>query len=251
MSPGTQTINFEDTANYMCEARGGPNNMFHWHYHGNKITNDAIYTINTTSTDSILSINNIVGLEHGGMYTCSVSNAAGYENVTAMLLVRSSVVTDPVSIFNITNGSMIQLMCEGDAYPAPSYSWERMAKGQISFEMIVSNRLDVMSSDGMSSLLFQPVLFGDEGYYRCIVSSSSGPDAISDSSNVNGEPHSHFLLSCFTALIVAPGETEISPVVINSFSGTMETLSCSALGGLDNMYNFTYLRTGEVFEDVD
>ena len=59
-----------------------------------------------------------------------------------------------------------------------------------------------MSSDGISSLLFQPVLFGDEGYYRYIVSSSSGPDAISDSSNVNSEPHSHFLLSCFTALFI-------------------------------------------------
>ena len=168
--------------------------MFQWYYRGNEIMNDVYYTIDTTPTYSVLSINDTVGLEHGGMYTCNVSNAAGYQNVTAVLLVRPSVVTDPVSVFNTTNGSMIQLMCEGDAYPAPSYSWERMTEDGLSFELITGDRFNVTSSDGMSTLSFQPVLFGDEGYYRCVVSSSSGTDATSASSTVNGEPAFH--LSC-------------------------------------------------------
>ena len=183
VSPDTQTVNFGDSASYTCRARGGPNNTFQWYHRGNEITNDAIYTITTTSTYSNLTIDNIVGLDHGGAYTCNVTNDAGYENVTTMLLVRPSVIADPVRMFKTTNGSMIQLLCEGDAYPIPTYSWERMTKGQL----IVGNRLNVISSDAMSSLSFQPVLFGDEGYYQCIVSSSSGPNATSGSSTVNSE----------------------------------------------------------------
>ena len=38
---------------------------------------------------------------------------------------------------------------------------------------------------------------------------------------------------------------------VNSFNGVTEMLYCDALGGPDNIYSFIYLRTGEVFEDMD
>ena len=255
MSLETQTVDFGDSANYTCESRGGPNNMFEWYFNGNKILGDQFnYTIDTTSTHSILTLDSVIGLVHGGSYTCNVENAAGYESANAMLLVRPSVVADPISSIDTSNGSMIQLMCEGDAYPAPTYSWERMTEDQLFYETIngtgSNDGFAITYSDSESILSLQPVSLGDEGYYRCVIS-SSGYNAVSNSSIIYGK---HLSSPCFILLIflsVAPDETEIIPLEVNSFNGATEILRCSALGGPDNIYNFIYLRTGEVFEDVD
>ena len=64
VSPGTQTMK---TLPITCVRQGV---VLTTCSNGTTMaTNDAIYTINTMSTDSVLSINNIVGgLDHGGMY---------------------------------------------------------------------------------------------------------------------------------------------------------------------------------------
>ena len=55
---------------FMCNALGGPNNTFQWEMNGNIIGNSSILEVMDIDTSS------------GGIYTCTVSNAAGNDSVS-------------------------------------------------------------------------------------------------------------------------------------------------------------------------
>ena len=116
-------------------------------------------TYSNDASNSILSISSINATQHGGIYTCLVTNAAGNSSNTTTLNVRPNILIQPVSQIFTSNGSNEQLVCQAEAFPSPTYTWIQ---------------LDGKDVDVNTSVLhFMPVMFGDEGTYQCIVKSGN------------------------------------------------------------------------------
>ena len=125
---------------FNCSSMGGPVNDYAWMKNGENI-----------GTDSIILVTNI-DASFGGSYTCSVSNAAGSGSASTTLYVEPYIVTPLEEQTLTTNGSNVNINCNAAGFPSPTVTWVDMTS------MEVSDR---------SLLQFSPVLFGDEGLYRC------------------------------------------------------------------------------------
>ena len=133
---------------FNCSTEGGPNNRIQWHKNGLVLSNES---------SSLFTITDIT-LEDGAEYSCLVSNTAGSESVNASLFIIPEIVQQPQSI-NTTNGTVIDFMCLATGYPSPVYHWEKVNSSGAVVVMMV----------GITSIFnFEPVLFGDEGYYHCV-----------------------------------------------------------------------------------
>jgi hypothetical protein len=127
---------------FICDALGGPNNTFQWQMEGNVIGNGSMLEVMDIDACS------------GGVYTCTVSNAAGNDSASTTLYVAPYIVT-PLEEQTLTfNGSSINLTCEADGFPLPTVTWDRNITGI------------AVSSD--SELIIPTVTFGQEGIYRCL-----------------------------------------------------------------------------------
>ena len=89
----------------------------------------------------------------GGVYTCTVSNAAGSGSASTTLYVLPFIVTPLEEQILTMNGSNMNISCDADGFPNPTVSWVDMTNAEV-----VSTSL----------LEFSPVIFGDEGLYRCV-----------------------------------------------------------------------------------
>ena len=125
---------------YNCSSMGGPDNDYAWMKNGENIGNES--TLLVTDIDA----------SSGGSYTCLVSNAAGNDSASTTLYVTPYIVTPLEEQTLTTNGSNVNINCDADGFPNPTVNWVDMTS------MEVSDR---------SLLQFSPVLFGDEGLYRC------------------------------------------------------------------------------------
>ena len=134
-----------DSVTLVCTAKGGPNNSFVWERDGKIIANDSIV--------HLVSIN----ASDGGNYTCTVSNAAGTDSTSTILYIAPYVVTPLEEEILTFNGSNVNLNCDATGFPIPSVYW------------IDSQDVRVSST---SQLQFSPVMFGEEGLYRCIGSTT-------------------------------------------------------------------------------
>ena len=132
-----------------CSAQGGPDNEYQWQHNG-------VYLMDQTNT--ILTINNI-GVMNGGNYTCVVSNAAGNDSATATLYVAPIIITQPADILT-RSGTVEVFTCEAESFPAPEYQWEKYNETMAAFIIAGSD----------SVLELSPVVYGDEGRYRCVAS---------------------------------------------------------------------------------
>ena len=142
VSPLNMVFNQRNDITFICGALGGPNNIFQWQINGNIIGNDSILEVMDTDASS------------GGVYTCTVSNAAGSDSASTTLYVAPYIVT-PLEEQTLTfNRSSINLTCEADGFPLPTISWDR-------------NTTDVAVSND-SELIIPTVTFGQEGVYRCL-----------------------------------------------------------------------------------
>ena len=130
--------------------------------------------ISSNESYSVLTISNVNATQHGGVYRCVVSNAAGNDSDNGTLNVRPVITVQPAETILTNNRDIEQLQCVADAFPAPEYRWEKIENGVIE---TVSNT---------SILMFNPVMFGDEGTYQC-VAVSLGVQVNSTSSLVTGE----------------------------------------------------------------
>ena len=123
----------------------------------------------------------------GGSYTCKAENEGGGVNASVVVYVTPYFTTEPSDIIT-TNGSIEIATCRAEAFPPPDLRW------------VATNKTNFRSgSDGGSgddgsgfespgplvyydenltdneSLLFDPVLFGDERFlYWCIASNDYG-----------------------------------------------------------------------------
>ena len=78
ISPMNILTNFNSNENLTCSAEGGPNNVFEWRQNG---------VVISETNDPILSFPMVTGSD-GGVYQCTVTNAAGNDNNIATIIGR-------------------------------------------------------------------------------------------------------------------------------------------------------------------
>uniref|UniRef100_A0A1X7UG07 serine--tRNA ligase n=1 Tax=Amphimedon queenslandica TaxID=400682 RepID=A0A1X7UG07_AMPQE len=170
------------TVTFTCSARGGPNNTFVW------IRSNATGLIaNETELMSLLAMAPVdvdgfldaagpliiengteLTLEYinatmdGGNYSCVVINEAGLGTVETTLYVAPVIMLHPEDRL-VTQGEYFILSCLADAFPLPTYQWERMNRTSGYFEEI--------TGETSSDLRFNNVDFDEFGMYRCVASS--------------------------------------------------------------------------------
>ena len=149
---------------FNCSAQGGPGNTYQWQRSGTYLDNETMQTLAITQ----------ISAADGGEYTCVVSNAAGNDSARTLLNVFPEIVLDPTDV-SASNGTMRMLMCAAEAFPEPQYQWMRVS-GTFG---------DNIAGVDSSMLVFNPVMFGDEGDYYCRAT-SNGLTATSDNATLTG-----------------------------------------------------------------
>ena len=202
---------------------GGPNNSFVW-------TMDA----NVIGSESVLNVVDI-DASHGGSYICTVSNAAGAESASATLYVEPYIDTPLERETLAINGSNLNISCNAVGFPIPVVVWVDMQGIEVS---------------NSSQLQFSPVLFGDEGLYRCVATSEIGETiftAMSETTLV-GKLASYLaklhacLTQCYIIIIystVSPkASIDVAPLGIVANFGDNVTLTCTALGSPNTTFQW-------------
>ena len=95
----------------------------------------------------------IADASFGGIYTCTVSNDAGSDSSTTTLYVAPYIDTPLDKQTFTANGSNVDISCDATGFPTPTVSWVDTQGFEVS---------------NTSQLQFSPVVFGDEGQYRCV-----------------------------------------------------------------------------------
>ena len=157
-------FNRGDNVTLNCSAQGGPGNTYQWQRNGMDLDSETAQTL------AISQIN----ATDGGEYTCVVSNAAGNDSASTLLNVSPEIVLDPMDV-RTSNGTMGMLVCEAEAFPEPQYQWMRVS-GTFG---------DNIAGNDSSMLVFNPVMFGDEGDYYCRAT-SNGLTVTSDNATLTG-----------------------------------------------------------------
>ena len=91
---------------------------------------------------------------------CTVSNSAGADSAIAIIFIRPTIVA--IDDILTTNGSLVEFTCEAGGIPTPNVSWERVEVGS-------NTTVSINSSYTITS-----AVFGNEGDYRCVATSSAG-----------------------------------------------------------------------------
>ena len=163
LDPIDLTRNFQEVHTFICQAQGGPDNMFEWTFNGFILNNT---NITATSFWSTLTINSISAL-NGGEYTCTVSNLAGNASNSSTLYVSPYIVVNPVEVLTTTNDTtMSVLQCVAAAFPSPTYTWTKLTGPGSPMVVVNANDSGVFTFSLMSE-------FEDYGMYICTASSNS------------------------------------------------------------------------------
>ena len=201
LSPNSLTVDRGDNVTFTCTIYGEGNLTIIWLSPAGSIltaTNQQMPDSNTLI--SFLSIVDISGTE-GGEYICQASNEAGSTDATAVLFIRPIIFDQPMEIFAST-GEMASLVCNADGFPLLFYQWQKLndtLDGMFSGSVSGSGSGSGIGSGGGGitddyvnienatdrMLEFNPIQFGDEGSYRCIVSNPLGT-GFSEAATVTG-----------------------------------------------------------------
>ncbi len=145
-----QAYNRRDDVTLNCSALGGPDLFYRWQANASYLAGENSSTLMLSNVDA----------SDGGDYTCVVFNSAGNTSATTSVFILPYFTVQPDDA-GITNGSSISLTCQAEAFPSPSYEWIQVG-GSIRSGLSV----------GSEVLVFDPLLFGDEGDYVCNVTSA-------------------------------------------------------------------------------
>ena len=213
--------NFNDNVTLVCNAMGGPSNLFQWEINGTVVSNDS--EVNLMATDA----------SYGGNYTCSVRNAAGNDSASTTLYVAPYIVTPLVKRMLTINGSNLTIHCNATGFPTPSMSWVDTLGVEVSTT---------------SLLQFNPVIFGDEGVYHCVAKSVINLSLFNatDETTLTGnycvklqKIVIHCDKTCILFSVSPKGSVRVSPQDIISTKGDTITLVCIAMGGPSNLFVWT------------
>jgi len=144
IEPQQVIFNRGDNVSLSCSAMGGPN-FYQWMKDGM-----------TTSNGPVLEIS-FLDATDGGEYTCVASNAAGSINASVGFNVSPDNVMSPLNTSSEA-GERATLNCSAEAFPPPVYEWFRLDGSEFGVNVTGINS---------STLVFDPVQFGDEGGYYC------------------------------------------------------------------------------------
>ena len=142
-----------DDVTLTCNSSGGPNNIYEWMKDGTVLDDEAEITLTL----------NDVNASSGGNYTCTVSNAAGRDSGNVTLYVAPYIVTPLEEQVLATNGSSVNVTCEADGFPYPNVIWDQTDLNMIRIVQSITSVLEV-----------DPVIFGNEGVYRCVATFEIG-----------------------------------------------------------------------------
>jgi len=170
--PLNMTFNRGDNVTFNCSAQGGPGNTYQWQWNGTELGNETAHTLTVTQ----------ITVNSGGEYTCVASNAAGSGNASTWLNVTPEMVSSPTNV-SARNGTVHMLICEAEAFPEPQYEWLHIG-GTFS---------ENVDGNNSSTLVFDPVIFGDEGEYYCRAT-SNGVAVISDNVTLTGLYIDHYFV---------------------------------------------------------
>lgn len=137
------------------------------------------YIVNSTLT--LTNINS----SHGGLYSCVAKNIDGLVNGSSLLFINP--IIGPVSYTSIVNDNLT-IVCDVQDFPIPMFRWEKEIEGsgfQTLDALLSNNGRNVNTT--VQTLSFFPVQFGDEGLYRCVVSTSEFGSVRSNTALLSGE----------------------------------------------------------------
>ena len=130
-----------------CSAIGGPDIFYQWQVNGTDISSETSATLILTN----------VNASTGGEYSCVISNIAGNASASTFVFISPYFTIQPEDRGG-SNGSILSLICEAEAFPAPQYQWARL-NGVFIREAVLGTNFAIVS--------FNPLMFGDEGIYFC------------------------------------------------------------------------------------
>ena len=147
MFPFDQVVSVGENITLSCAGQGGPNNSFVWEKNGEVLSgkNENQLTLMVVNGSS------------GGVYTCTVSNAAGSGSASTTLYVAPYIVTPLEEQTVTTNGSNVNIICDADGFPTPGISWVRVNTGMTVTQISSTSLLDIT-----------PVTYESAGVYRCV-----------------------------------------------------------------------------------
>lgn len=163
-------------------------------------------TDRASSSDSVISMLRIANISYseGGNYTCTASSIAGSISTTISVLIYPRL---SPSVLTARQGENQTFTCERQTLGMFSVSFERIPEGSgmLLPSMDGSEVLSQEIGSGGSGLFmdgselfpretaftFQPVSFGDEGMYQCVVSDSQFGQMLSDEALLIGILHAY------------------------------------------------------------
>lgn len=131
----------------------------------------------------------------GGIYTCTSVYEASNDSLLVSVYVEPYFTLQPESILT-RNGSNVYISCRAEGFPPPTQHWEALIErdGGSGYGEELSGSGDLLSSEMLwavqtigEDLEINPVVFGDEGLYRCMANSNIEGMTISTNITLSGE----------------------------------------------------------------
>ncbi|SMN00271.1 HK97 major tail subunit [uncultured Candidatus Thioglobus sp.] len=142
-----ETYYVNETAMFVCNSKGGPNNTYQWQANGTDLDGEISQNLTRFNVTS----------RTGGLYTCVVSNEGGNHSASTFMFVYPYIVIEPPGSVTVSIESSVLLVCYAESFPSPTYLWFRADDGSIR-EGILTNG---------SSLSISRIQDRDQGGYYC------------------------------------------------------------------------------------
>ena len=147
---------------------------------------EIIHSFDEELANTTLILKNVSSAE-GGLYTCVAENIDGSDNSTVLLYVDP--VIEPTNYTATVNDTLV-IFCDVQDFPAPDFRWQKEING--TFSTLDPRPMLLTGGGGIrettwKNLTFDPVLFGFDGVYRCVVSTTEFGSLVSNGALVTGE----------------------------------------------------------------
>ncbi|XP_060573477.1 neogenin-like [Ruditapes philippinarum] len=224
--PSNQTVQVGSSVQLRCVAVGDPVPTQRWTKDDRQLTLDGNMVVSLDQ--STVTITEIKAMQYG-KYTCTATNIAGTESVSAWLNIYdipefSVVPSDTV----VRQSATLSLLCRGEALEMPSVMWYKGREGELS-QLRNDERVTVTDSGLLQIKSVDEST--DEGWYTCLVKNTAGaisrevfvdvqvpPKILSTNSPQSATLQSQVTLTCQSIGDPAPSLQWISPsgTVINT-----------------------------------